>query len=52
MSELETQINKYLLNFVKALPSFQDKWSKLLESTEKPVQGLVNQAEQLRHVEK
>ncbi|KAI4469847.1 casein kinase 2 substrate [Holotrichia oblita] len=52
MTQLETQINKYLVNFVKALPSFRDKWGALVESIAKPLDGLINQAEQLRHVEK
>ncbi|GJQ77224.1 hypothetical protein Trydic_g14893 [Trypoxylus dichotomus] len=52
MNELETQVQKYLVNFVKALPNFVQKWKELLQMATKPIQGLLNQAEQLRHVEK
>lgn len=52
MNDSEAQIQKYLVHFVKFLPKFVDKWKELLQNSARPLEGLINQAEQLRHVER
>lgn len=45
-------IQQNIHNFVELLPKHVSGWKSALQECSAPVQTLLNQAEQLRHVEK
>lgn len=52
MEELEATVQKNVVNFCRILPSYVEKWKRLLEEAQKLTRALLNYAEQLRHVER
>nr|XP_022910113.1 uncharacterized protein LOC111421200 [Onthophagus taurus] len=51
MNEIELKIQKSIVQLCKFLPDFVNKWKDLLNEGKKPIRGLLNLSEQLRHVE-
>lgn len=49
---IQTIVQQNVQNFVKMLPKHVSGWKSALEDSTVPLQGLLNRAEQLRHVEK
>jgi len=51
MGEIEDQVQKNLVGFCAYLEEHVEKWKSILQESQKTIEALCNQAEQLRHVE-
>lgn len=51
-AQSDANVHSSLEAFCKKLPGHVQKWKDLLAESEPPLRGLINLAEQLRHVEK
>lgn len=47
-----TSVQEKLRNFVKILPNHVESWRSILQESVIPVRALLNQAEQLRSIER
>ncbi|XP_044270512.1 uncharacterized protein LOC123015099 isoform X2 [Tribolium madens] len=52
MDNTEIRVQKYLVNFCKALPPHVDSWRSVLQDSGKPLQSLTNLCEQQRSIQK
>lgn len=49
---VQREVQQNVIKFTEMLAKHVTNWNLLLQEASKPVQALVNKAEQLRHVEK